>query len=163
MAGINAHTGEIFGRTPGATEISATIGGKTVRRTLNVAKPPIRINEIFTNGDLPGGFVELVNPSDFDIDLGGWSLSASRVFATVILPAGLIIPAHGYRLIFESNFPEGLAASDAVHLFSRFGVQVDAFSFLGDPQLDDSRCPEIDGPFVVSVPTRRLPNACSRE
>jgi Lamin Tail Domain len=161
VAGIGSANGEIFGRTSGATEITATIGSTSAHHTLLVAKPPIRINEIFPNGDVPGGFVELVNPTDHDIDLGGWSLSSSRVFATVILPAGFIISAHGYVVISEGNFPEGLKSTDAVHLLSRFGVQVDEYAWLSNPQLDYSRCPEIDGPFVFSVPTRKAANDCT--
>lgn len=160
VAAISPTTGQMFGISSGATEITATIDGKIGRRTITVAKPAIRINEIVTNGDIPGGFVELVNPTNIDVDLGGWTLTASNVFSSVVVPAGFIIPAHGYAVVNEINFPEGLKASDAVHLFSKFGVQVDAYSFLGNPQLDYSRCPEVDGPFLISVPTRRAANDC---
>lgn len=160
VAGISPTTGQILGISSGATEITATIDGKIGRRTIAVVKPVIRINEIVSNGDTPGGFVELINPSNVDIDLGGWTLTAANVFSSVVVPGGFIIPAHGYAVINEINFPEGLKASDAVHLFSKFGVQVDAYSFLGNPQVDYSRCPEVDGPFLISVPTRKAANDC---
>lgn len=160
VAELDPLSGNILCLSTGATVITATANGITGSHTVVVVKPSIRINEIMSNGDIPGGFVELINPSNENVDLGGWSLTGSNVVKSVVLPAGFTIPAHGYAVVNEINFPEGLRASDAVHLFSRFGVQVDAYSFLGNPQQDFSRCPEIDGPFLVTVPTRKTINNC---
>lgn len=155
-----ATSGLIFGVSPGTADIAATINGKTGHLTITVVKPRIRINEIVTNGDVPGGFIELINPSDKDVDLGGFTLTTLDVFNVVALPPGFIIPAHGYLTVNEINFPRGIGASDAIRLFSRFDAILDQFSWVGNPQQDFSRCPELDGPFLVRAPTRRAANDC---
>ena len=120
----------------------------------------LRMLEVLTNFDRPGGFIELINPSDRDVDLGGFTVSTSDPTYFVTLPPGFIIPAHGYLTVNEQNIPRGIGASDAVRLFSRFDVLLDQFSWVGHPQLDFSRCPELNGPFLVTVPTRRAANDC---
>jgi hypothetical protein len=44
----------------------------------------------------------------------------------VTLPVGTTIPPHGVLVVDEAKFPDGLSAVDEVHLFSKFGVEVDA-------------------------------------
>jgi hypothetical protein len=44
----------------------------------------------------------------------------------VTLPVGTTIPPHGVLVVEETRFPQGLSATDEVHLFSKFGVEVDA-------------------------------------
>jgi hypothetical protein len=121
----------------------------------------IRINEIESNGDAPGGWVELYNPALVPTDVSGYLLTASDVFHGVLLPAGTSVPAQGYLVIDEANIPPGLSAADAVHLFSRFGVQVDMFAWETTPATSLGRCANGQGPLIATMAaTRAAANAC---
>jgi hypothetical protein len=126
VAAISPTTGAILGLSPGATVITATVGSRSAQRIVTVSKAPVRIKEIRARGDAPGGWVELVNPSDEPVDMAAWTLTATNVSRSVTLPVGTTIPPHGILVVDETRFPQGLSATDEVHLFSKFGVEVDA-------------------------------------
>ena len=157
-------TGKIFAVGPGTAQIIATIDGRSGQRTITVSNPPgIKINEVKSNGDALGGWVELLNPTAFTVDMSGWTLTDSNVLHSVPLPAGTTIPSHGYLLVDEANFPVGLAAVDAVHVFSRYGVQVDGYAWTATPATTLGRCPDGTGDFVVtSAATRGTTNTCAK-
>jgi hypothetical protein len=155
-----ATTGLLVGVDAGTTTITAMADGLVARRDLTVAKSPVRINEVFTNANIPGGFVELINPTDRDIDLGGYSLATPDTLNVVPLPAGFILPAHGFLTVNEIRFPRGINVSDEMRLFSRFDALVDRVSWVGISATDFSRCPDLTGPFLPSLPTRRAANDC---
>jgi len=163
VAGISPTTGKIFAVAPGTAEIFATIDGRSGQRTITVhSAPAIRINEVQSNGDAPGGWIELFNTSAVDVDISGWTLTDKDVFHAVLLPTGTRITAHGYRIINESMFPVGLGAIDGVHLFSRYGVQIDSYSWTSTPATTLGRCPDGSGDFVVtSAITRGGTNTCA--
>jgi len=163
VAGISPTTGKIFAVAPGTAEIFATISGRSGQRTITVhTAPAIKINEVKSNGDAPGGWVELLNTSAVDVDMSGWTLTDKDVFHSVLLPAGTKIAAHGYLLIDESTFPVGIGAVDGVHLFSRFGVQVDSYSWTSTPATTLGRCPDGSGDFVeTSAITKGTTNTCA--
>ena len=156
-------TGKIVAVGPGTAQIIATIDGRSGQRTITVSTAPrIRINEVKSNGDAPGGWVELLNTTASTVDMSGWTLSDSNALHSVPLPAGTTIPSHGYLLVDEASFPVGLAAVDAVHLFSRYGVQVDGFAWTSAPATTLGRCPDGTGDFVVTnASTRGTPNTCA--
>jgi hypothetical protein len=126
VAAISPTTGAILGLSPGATVITATVGSRSAQRIVTVSKAPVRIKEIRARGNAPGGWVELVNPSDEPVDMAAWTLTATNVSRSVTLPVGTTIPPHGVLVVDETRFPQGLSATDEVHLFSKFGVEVDA-------------------------------------
>ena len=126
VAAISPTTGAILGLSPGATVITATAGSRSAQRIVTVSKAAVRIKEIKSKGDAPGGWVELVNPTDEPVDMAAWTLTATNVSRSVTLPVGTMIPPHGVLVVDETRFPEGLSDADEVHLFSKFGVEVDA-------------------------------------
>jgi hypothetical protein len=126
VAAISPTTGAILGLSSGATVITATVGSKSAQRIVTVSRAPVRIKEIRAKGDAPGGWVELVNPSDEPVDMAAWTPTATNVSRSVTLPVGTTIPPHGVLVVEETRFPQGLSATDEVHLFSKFGVEVDA-------------------------------------
>jgi hypothetical protein len=161
VAGVNPATGAIFAIAPGTTQITATIGGKTGTRALTVFKSAIRLNEVKPNGDAPTGWIELVNPSVAPVDLAGWTISAGNVFQSFTLPAGTAIAPGGFLVIDETAFPAGLKSADAVHVFSKFGVQVDSFEWVADPVRTFGRCPDATGAFApTTATTRNTANIC---
>jgi hypothetical protein len=164
IAGVNPVTGAILAVAPGVAEITVTIQGKADRRPVTVIAAAVRINEVRPNGDLPGGWIELFNPTGIDVDLSGWSISGGDVRQSFVIPAGARILARDFLIVSEQTLPVSLKAADAVHLFSRFGVQVDQISWTTDPITSIGRCPDGTGPFVLTtLATRRALNACPGE
>ena len=162
VAVISPTTGQILAVASGMTQISATIAGKVGRRTVTVSPPPILINEVFPNGDLPGGWVEFFNPTPHAVDLSGWTVSNGDISQVFTFPAGVIIESGGYAAVNEVTLPNELAATDAVHLFNKFGVQSNQFVWTNNqPGTAYVRCPDGQGPFVATQTlTRKAPNAC---
>jgi len=67
---------------------------------------PIVINEIITNTDAPQtDAVELFNPGNSDVNIGGWYLSDNRSKPTKWkIPAGTVIPANGFLAFNEGHY-----------------------------------------------------------
>ncbi len=72
------------------------------------------ISEIATRGSTAATdeFVELYNPTDGPIDIGGWKLQYKSATGTTwndraILPANATIPAHGFYLIANQSYVPG--------------------------------------------------------
>lgn len=161
IATIHPTSGRILPIAPGTTEIIATIDGTSARQTITVFTSPVRINEVEPDGDGPGGWVEFVNPTASEVDVSGWLLTSSDIFQSFALPAGSTIPAGGFLVVAEADFPAGIKAADAVQAFSRFRVQVDAFLWTVDPGTSFGRCPDGTGEFVTTAaPTPGSANAC---
>lgn len=93
------------------------------------APPPVGtifINEILTHTDLPEvDAVELFNPGDTAVDIGGWFLTDDFFKPGKFrIPDGTVIPAGGYHVITENEFNTG---SNAFRL-SEYGEQIALFS-----------------------------------
>lgn len=161
IAVIHPTSGMILAIAPGTAEIIATIDGMSARRALTVFMPPVRINEVEPDGDGPGGWVELVNPTTSEVDVSGWLLTSSDSFQSFALRPGSTIPAGGFLVVDEADFPAGINGADAVHAFSRFRVQVDQFLWTIAPGTSFGRCPDGTGEFVTTAaPTPGSANAC---
>jgi len=163
VAVVQPTTGVMLAIASGTAQISATIAGKVGRRTVTVSPPPIVVNEVNPNGDLPaGGWVELFNPTARAIDLTGWTISNSDVSNWFTFPAGLIIESGGYVAVNEQTLPAALNATDAVHVFNKYGVQSDSYSWTNNASgTSYGRCPDGVGPLVTTLaPTRKAVNAC---
>ena len=69
------------------------------------------INELLTNSDVAGDWIELYNTTSNPINLGGWYLSDSSVNpAKFRIPAGTTIAPNGY-LVFNEFSDFGNAAN----------------------------------------------------
>lgn len=161
VAAVQPATGTVIGISPGTAQITGTIGGKMAKLTLAVFKPPVRLNEIKPAGSDAPPFVELFNPAAEEVNVSGWIITGSDINAGFTLPDGVTIPAGGFRVINATEIPGGLPAAGAVHLFNRFGVQVDAFVWPAAPPATFGRCPDGAGPFLSNAGiTRGGLNAC---
>ena len=169
-AAVNGATGEIVGNASGNAEIVATVAGQTGRLRITVSPPPLLINEVFPNGDLPGGWVEVFNPTAEAVDLSGWTVvTPGPNPAAFTFPAGVIIESGGFAAVNDQTLPNGLGATGAVGLFSRFGVLSDAFAWNQNAGgTSYARCPDgmggtVDGQaqlVVTATPTRKASNTC---
>ena len=162
IAAIVPTTGFVFAVSEGTTRITATIDGKVGERTVSVTKSPgIRINEIQPRGDQPTGWLEFFNPTSATVDMAGWTMVDANFFGTPFrFPAGSTIPAGGFLVVEESGLPFGLDEADNLHLFSRFGVQVDGAFWASQPATTLGLCPNQAGPVVTEAPTKGTANAC---
>jgi len=151
VATVNPTTGEILAIAAGTTIIGGTINGKAAQVLVRVLAAPILINEVKPDGNATGGWVELFNPTDADVDVSAWLLTSSNVFHSVTLPPGTTIAARGYLAINETKIPFGLGAADAVHLFNPFGVGIDEFAWTADPPTSFGRCPDGTGEFLITA------------
>lgn len=98
----------------------------------------IVINEVMSNTSEPGGpWIELLNTTGQDIDIGGWALSNMRDYLDAyIIPSPTTVPAGGY-VIFRQQLSFGSAAAarpfqinpagDRIYLSSMAGAQVGGY------------------------------------
>lgn len=72
----------------------------------NYLPTSVLINEVLTHSDPPReDAIELFNPTNAGIDVGGWFLSdSSGNFKKFQVPAGRTIPAGGYLVFYEGDF-----------------------------------------------------------
>lgn len=83
------------------------------------------VNEISTHTDPPASdAIELFNPEDSPLDVGGWYLSDDKdAPAKFRIPAGTVIPAKGFVVFDESDFNPD-SASETSFTFSSHGEEV---------------------------------------
>jgi hypothetical protein len=123
------------GRLPdGAAEIVSFVTTPTPGAANYLELPNVVINEILTHTDPPlEDAVELFNPSNTDADISGWFLSNSESdFKKYRFPANTIVPARGYKVIYQNTFDGGAgsvtpftfnsAHGDAVYLSAADGT-----------------------------------------
>lgn len=163
VAAIHPSSGLLLAIAPGTTRVRAMIDGRVGERVLTVRTAlAVRINEIQPRGDDPTGWLEFVNATNDPVDISGWSLIDSNFFGPQYrFATGTVIPARGFLVVEESALPFGVDATDALHMFSRFGVQVDQAGWSGQINTTLGRCPDGTGGFVLTTaPTKGTPNAC---
>jgi hypothetical protein len=104
----------------------------------------------------------LINPSAGDVDITGWTITSADILQGFIIPEGTILTAGGFRSVDESLLPGGLKAVGSLHLFNRFGAEVDSFQWLVDAALSYGRCPDATGAFTPNAGiTRSAANICN--
>jgi hypothetical protein len=127
----------------------------------------IRINEIESNGDVVGDWVELTNTGSTAVDVSGWQLRDNDPTNVAIsIPSGTTIAPGGfYARYTEAPSPGfGLSSADEVTLYLADGTtEVDSYAWTtGHAATTYGRCPDGTGDFrVTTVATRGAPNACS--
>ncbi len=139
---------------------------------MSAARSQVVINEILADNDgaVPNAsdfpdYAELANVTATDIDLGGWSLTDDvLVPRKFTFPAGVIIPAGGYLIVWcDSNFGSpgihtGFGLSDSGELLRLYApdsaVPTDSVSFgLQAPNLSIGRVPDVTGNWTLTRPT----------
>lgn len=166
-----AHASTTYGRCPDGTGAFATTSAST-RGAANACADPaapgdVRLNEIESNGDTVGDWVELTNAGGTAVDISGWKVrdaDASHPFAVV--PSGTTL-APGAFFALYTEFPApgfGLGVDDSVTLFKADGTSVvDTHAWSGGHAATTyGRCPDGTGTWqVTTVATRGGANACS--
>jgi hypothetical protein len=163
VAVINPRTGAMLAIAPGTTDITARVDGRSGQRTITVTRAPaIRVNEVQPREASGTGWMEVVNTTSSTVDLAGWALIDANFFGPVYtFPPNSVVEPGGRLVLEETGLPFTLDAADAVHLFSRFGVQVDGTFWVEQAARTRSRCPDGAGEFRdTSTPTKGTANAC---
>jgi len=131
------------------------------------APAKVVINEVESNGGVPGDWVELINVGGTTADLTGWGFrdnDATHAIASV--PAGTMIPPGGYFVLNEivngvGEFGFGLGAADSANLYDPAGAIVDTYSWTAHAAVTYGRCPNGSGAFVNTVTsTKGAANDC---
>lgn len=160
---------ETEGRLPDGT--GAFVDTEPTRGAANRARfadASVVINEVESNGDARGDWVELANTDTVStVDLSGWSIvDADPAHAPIVLPAGTAIESGGYLAILTdapgqtSDF--GLGGTDSVTLRDASGAVVDAFAWEGHAAGAYARCADMTGAFAdVATSTFELVNDCA--
>ena len=128
----------------------------------------IVINEVESNGDPVGDWVELANlNTEQALDISGWTLVDDDADHTpIVFPAGTVIESGGYWSIYTDETPEGfgLGGNDAVTLRDASGTIVDEFAWSGHAATTYGRIPDMTGEFAVTgEPTRNARNVGADE
>jgi len=91
---------------PASWRASAEIDGSPGRDDPAPGIPPVVINELLTHTDPPMvDWVELYNPNDQPADISHWLLTDDSARPNKFaIPAGVVIPPHGFRVFTEADF-----------------------------------------------------------
>jgi hypothetical protein len=117
-----------------------------------VAPPAIVVNEVESNGGIPGDWVELFNAGATAVDLSGWVFKDSDDTHAYLIPAGTTIAAGAYFLLEEAAFGFGLGAADAARLYDATGTTlIDSYSWTAHAATTYGRCPDGSGPFTTTA------------
>lgn len=165
-----AHATTTYGRCPDLTGALTTTAAPTFGTANTCADPAapgdVRLNEVESNGDTVGDWVEITNAGGTPVDVSGWKVrdsDAAHPFAAV--PAGTTLAPGGFYALY-TEFPApgfGLGVDDSVTLFKADGTTtVDTYAWTSHAATTYGRCPDGTGAWqVTTVATRGGANACS--
>lgn len=135
---------------------------------LAAAAPPataadIVINEVESNGDPVGDWVELANTNaEQHLDISGWTLfDNDPTHVPYTFAEGTVIESGGYLSVYTDEDPDGfgLGGNDSVTLRDADGEIVDHTEWSGHAATTWGRLPDMTGEFAVTgEPTRNLRN-----
>jgi hypothetical protein len=159
------HSATTYGRCPDGTGALVTTAAPT-KGTANSCSAPtttVTFNEVESNGDAVGDWVELFNTGTAAVDLSGYVFRDNDNTRGYTLPSGTTIAPGGYLVLLESQFGFGLGAADEVRLFAPGGVTlVTSYAWTAHAATTFGRCPNGTGPFVTTTSsTRGVANDCS--
>ncbi|MBZ2198761.1 lamin tail domain-containing protein [Occultella gossypii] len=149
------------GRIPDGTgtfvDTNATPGSANVARDPSLA---VVINEVESNGDPRGDWVELANTDQAQTaDVTGWTLVDGDPTHAPIVLAGEIESGGYLGILTEPHF--GLGGQDSVTLRDETGTVVASLAWENHATATIGRCPDLTGPFGdTSEGTFELVNAC---
>jgi Lamin Tail Domain len=128
-----------------------------------VPKAIVVINEVESNGGVPGDWVELYNAGDAPANLSGFIFRDNDDTHGYPIPAGTTLAAGGYFLLEEAAFGFGLGSADAARLFDATGTAlVDSYSWTSHAVTTYGRCPNGVGSFATTAAsTKGAANSCS--
>jgi hypothetical protein len=140
----------------------ALVGAQlAVATPASAAADPVAINEIESNGGVPGDWVELINNGTAAVDLTGWVVRDNDDTHVYAIPSGSTIAAGGYY-VADVDPVFGLGSADSARLFAPDGTLVDSYAWTAHAATTYGRCPNGTGPFITTTSsTTRGESTCS--
>jgi hypothetical protein len=128
-----------------------------------VPTPLMVINEVESNGGVPGDWVELYNAGTGAADLSGWIFKDSDDTHAYPIPVGTSVAPGGYFMLEEAAFGFGLGAADAARLYDASGTTlIDAYTWTSHATTTYGRCPNGVGDFTTTATvTKGAANDCA--
>jgi hypothetical protein len=125
--------------------------------------PRVVLNEVESNGGVPGDWVELFNAGSAPADVSGWKLlDSDNAHVPYVIPAGTSIAAGGYLVIDEASFVFGLGLADLARLFDASGALVDSYTWASHATTTYGRCPNGVGAVTTTTSvTKGAANDCA--
>ncbi|WP_084102397.1 lamin tail domain-containing protein [Demequina sp. NBRC 110051] len=127
----------------------------------------LAINEVESNGD-DTDWVEVMNLTDADIDISGWTIKDNDDSRTDVVPAGSVVPAGGLLVIdgesstYPQGFSFGLGDGDMFRLYDGSGELAAKASWDSHALVSWARCPDGTGDWAdATASTKGEPNECS--
>jgi hypothetical protein len=158
-----SHAASTYGRCPDGTgAFTDTTSTRGAANSCAPPGPPIKINEVESDGGIPGDWIELANPTGAAYDASGMVLKDDTdgdPAHAMTLPAGSSVPATGY-LAIDVTF--GLGSGDQARLFATDGTTVvDSYTWAAHATTTYGRCPDTTGAFTTTqVVTKGAKNIC---
>jgi hypothetical protein len=151
-----------WGRCPDGTGgfgvTTATLGAPNACASPSTA---VKINEVESNGDPVGDWVELKNISGTEASIGGWVFKDDDDTDSYTIPTGTVVPAGGYKVLDVSDFVFGLGGADSARLYDSSAQLIDAYSWTAHATQTYGRCKDGLGDFVdTKAPTKGAANSC---
>ena len=110
------------------TRYVGVVRGEPLTIRFRVQRPTaftrVKINEVESNGGIPGDWIELFNTATVPLSLAGYVIKDDDNTHSYTMPAGTVIPAQGYYVVEEAALGFGLGAADAVRLYDAAGTLV---------------------------------------
>jgi hypothetical protein len=128
------------------------------------ARQFVKINEVESNGGVPGDWIELYNTTDVPLSLAGYIVKDNDNTHVYTLPASATIPAGGFYVVEEADLGFGLGANgEMARLFTPDGATiVDSFTWGPHAVTTYGRCPDGTGEFkTTTTVTKGAANDCS--
>ncbi len=158
----------------GVSEGRLPDGGPVITAFATTASPdesnylPIEnvlINEVLAHSDLPlEDAIELFNPTEVDVDLGGWWLTDDKTRPQKFrIPAGTSVAAHGFRVFYENQFNPTPGEPASFALSSARGDEVYLFGAFEDGTLTGYRTGVKFGPAESGVAHGRIETSLGAE
>ena len=160
-----SHASTTYGRCPDGTGAFVTTAAPT-KGTANscaAATTTVKVNEVESNGDPAGDWVEFYNTGTAPVDLSGYVFRDNDNTRGYTIPSGTVIAPGGFLVLLESEFGFGLGASDQARLFAPGGVElVDSYTWTVHAATTYGRCPDGTGEFTTTTTsTRGSANDCA--
>ena len=154
------HAATTYGRCPTPTGAFVTTAEST-KGAPNDCRVLVVVNEVESNGGVPGDWIELYNRGTSVVNLSGFVVKDNDDSRTTTLPAGTTIAAGGFLVIEEAQLGFGLGAADAARLFEPSGALVDSYTWTAHATTTYGRCPDGTGPFATTAfATKAAVNDC---
>lgn len=119
----------------------------------------IVINEVESNGDAAGDWVELANlDTENELDVSGWTIvDGDPEHDPIVIPEGTTIESGGYWSIVTDGDPDyfGLGNNDSVTLRDSTGLLVDETTWSGHAATTWGRVPDMTGEFAMTGESTR--------